>query len=100
MIFINAISHTYVFLLGVDSISNMSSTSEVLESLSVVTPGLASSVCLMLSNLVVLEPKDAFRCIVQQGIFKSLLRYLLRLNCCLACVFGITVLILLLSFFE
>lgn len=76
MIFIDVISHTYAFLLGVDSISNLSSTSEVLESLSVVTPGLASSVCLMLSNLVVLEPKDALRCIVQQGIFKSLLRYL------------------------
>src|SRR6218665_2277287 len=64
------------FLLGVDSFSNLSSDTNVAEWQSIVTPNLASSICLLLSNLVSLAPEDTLNCINKRGIFKSLLRYL------------------------
>lgn len=43
---------------------------------SVTTPGLVSSVCGLLGNLVCLAPQDTLMCLQREGIVTTLLRYL------------------------
>jgi len=56
------------------SSSSSSSSSSTLSSHSVVTPSLVSAVCSLLSNLLVLAPRDVSSAIRQHGILLALMQ--------------------------